>query len=100
MAKEKPLPRIAPQDVPRVPPLLFRPRRIVVPLDLALEMSFEGDPLLGFIERRIACGDPGPLEIVDGVASTPTWDCEIARWALCVVLRRRGGLEVAPGRDE
>ena len=81
-------------------PLLFRPRRIVMPLDVALEMSFEGDPLLGFIERRIARGDPGPLEIADGVASTPLWDCEIARTGLCVVLRRRAGLEVTLGRDE
>lgn len=84
--------------IPRAP-TGFRPRLIILPLEVALEFSFEGDPAIGFIRERIARGDPGPLEVVDGVASTPAWDLEIARTGLCVVLRRRSGLEVTSGED-
>ena len=85
---------------PPSPNLLFRPRRIVLPLDVALEFSFKGDPLIDFIRERIVSGDPGPLVIVDGVATTPVWDLEIARTGLCMVLRKKSGLEVTSGEVE
>lgn len=80
--------------------LSFRPRALVIPLATAFEYCFEGDPLTDFVRRRIERGDVGPLEIIEGVASTPEWDLEIARTVLCVVLRKKSGLAVTPGRDE
>jgi len=79
----------------------FRPRRLVLPLEQALEFgSGDSVALRQFIRERLAAGDPGPLEIVDGAASTPAWDFAIVRTGLCVVLRKKAGLAVTEGRDE
>ena len=55
-----------------------RPLHVVLPLRVALEWTEPGD-LRDFISERIAAGDPGPLHLVDGVATTAAWDRQLAR---------------------
>lgn len=54
---------------------LFRPERLILPLEP--ESAVDSPALASFIARRIAAGDPGPLYINDGVATTDAWDAEL-----------------------
>lgn len=79
----------------------FRPRSLALPLELAVDLvTGASEEFVAFVRERLRLGDPGPLEISEGVASTPAWDLAIVRTGLCVVLRRRGGLEVVEGEDD
>lgn len=63
---------------------------LVVPLDVALEiMTGPGMELMrSFVRARLVAGDPGPLHVVDGQASTPQFDAEQAHpWNLQWVAR-------------
>lgn len=74
-------------------PTLFRPRHLVMPLDSPL--ATDSPSLAEFVLERLFRGDPGPLEIVDGVASTPLWDLELARAELLELLAERGEARAA-----
>jgi hypothetical protein len=78
-------------SIPEAPHVLFRPLRMILPLDLALELGdgWSNPALDAFVRERLAAGDPGPLFLGDGGATTPLWDLELARMDLLDLLRSR-----------
>lgn len=80
-------------EIPRPPPN-WRPLRMILPLDLIAELDADwtNSELRAFVRARIAAGDPGPLLLDEGGATTPFWDLEIERSNLLDLLRWRANL--------